>query len=101
MESAETAQPSTPAAAPPVESAAQAKKSVTITDAAVEYAKKRLAQRGTPDAAIRLGVRGGESVPVCDGRVYPYLSDAARATQPAPRAPRRLKKCCGWSSARP
>jgi iron-sulfur cluster assembly protein len=43
-----------------------AKKAVIITDAAVEYAKKRLAQRGTPDAAIRLGVRGGG----CSGFSY-------------------------------
>jgi iron-sulfur cluster assembly protein len=35
------------------------KREVRITATAVEYAKKRLAQRGTPDAAIRLGVRGG------------------------------------------
>ena len=42
------------------------KKTVTITDAAVDYAKKRLAQRGTPDAAIRLGVRGGG----CSGFSY-------------------------------
>jgi iron-sulfur cluster assembly protein len=46
--------------------AALAKKTVTITDAAVEYAKKRLAQRGTPEAAIRLGVRGGG----CSGFSY-------------------------------
>jgi len=46
--------------------AALAKKSVTITDAAVDYAKKRLAQRGTPEAAIRLGVRGGG----CSGFSY-------------------------------
>lgn len=32
---------------------------VKITEAAVKYAKQRLAQRGTPGAAIRLGVRGG------------------------------------------
>jgi iron-sulfur cluster assembly protein len=42
------------------------KKTVTITDGAVEYAKKRLAQRGTPDAAVRLGVRGGG----CSGFSY-------------------------------
>ena len=46
--------------------AAPSKKTVTITDAAVEYAKKRLAQRGTPDAAVRLGVRGGG----CSGFSY-------------------------------
>jgi len=55
---APTPAPSTPAAA--------SKKTVTITDAAVDYAKKRLAQRGTPDAAIRLGVRGGG----CSGFSY-------------------------------
>ena len=55
------------APAPGVSSPAVAsKKTVTITDAAVEYAKKRLAQRGTPDAAIRLGVRGGG----CSGFSY-------------------------------
>jgi iron-sulfur cluster assembly protein len=32
---------------------------VHISDAAVQYAKRRLAQRGTPDAAVRLGIRGG------------------------------------------
>ncbi len=42
------------------------KKTVMITDAAVEYAKRRLLQRGTPDAAIRLGVRGGG----CSGFSY-------------------------------
>jgi iron-sulfur cluster assembly protein len=38
---------------------AAAKREVHITAAAVSYAKKRLAARGTPNAAIRLGVRGG------------------------------------------
>lgn len=50
----------------PVTAAPASKKTVTITDAAVDYAKKRLAQRGTPDAAIRLGVRGGG----CSGFSY-------------------------------
>jgi iron-sulfur cluster assembly protein len=45
---------------------APAAKSVIISDGAMEYAKKRLAQRGTPDAAIRLGVRGGG----CSGFSY-------------------------------
>ena len=61
MESVEpretSAQPSAPA---------PAAKSVIISDGAMEYAKKRLAQRGTPDAAIRLGVRGGG----CSGFSY-------------------------------
>jgi len=58
-----TATPAPEAARP---DPALAKKTVTITDAAVEYAKKRLAQRGTPEAAIRLGVRGGG----CSGFSY-------------------------------
>ena len=35
------------------------KREVHITAGAVQYAKKRIAARGTPDAAVRLGVRGG------------------------------------------
>lgn len=42
------------------------KKGVIVSDAAVEYAKKRLEQRGTPNAAIRLGVKGGG----CSGFSY-------------------------------
>lgn len=57
VEPRETTQPNAPVAG---------KKSVVISDAAMEYAKKRLAQRGTPDAAIRLGVRGGG----CSGFSY-------------------------------
>lgn len=45
--------------APPSEAAPVSKREVHITAGAVGYAKKRLAARGTPDAAIRLGVRGG------------------------------------------
>lgn len=65
METEQVSQPSTPVPGegPP---AAASKKTVTITDAAVDYARKRLAQRGTPDAAIRLGVRGGG----CSGFSY-------------------------------
>jgi hypothetical protein len=35
------------------------KNGIAITDAAVTYAKEKLAKRGTPDAAIRLGIKGG------------------------------------------
>lgn len=42
------------------------KASLTITDKAVEYARKKLAGRGTPDAAIRLGIKGGG----CSGFSY-------------------------------
>src|SRR5262245_59314467 len=59
MESAETHETGGSAPAPSA-------RSVSISDGAVEYAKKRLAQRGTPDAAIRLGVRGGG----CSGFSY-------------------------------
>lgn len=37
-----------------------------VSPGAVAYAKKRLAERGTPNAAIRLGVRGGG----CSGFSY-------------------------------
>ena len=65
METERVSQPSTPVASEAAPAQAS-KKTVTITDAAVDYAKKRLAQRGTPDAAIRLGVRGGG----CSGFSY-------------------------------
>jgi iron-sulfur cluster assembly protein len=42
------------------------KASLTITDKAVEFAKTKLAGRGTPDAAIRLGIKGGG----CSGFSY-------------------------------
>jgi iron-sulfur cluster assembly protein len=37
-----------------------------VSPAAVAYAKQRLAERGTPNAAVRLGVRGGG----CSGFSY-------------------------------
>jgi iron-sulfur cluster assembly protein len=42
------------------------KNGIVISDGAAEFAKKRLAKRGTPDAAIRLGVKGGS----CSGYSY-------------------------------
>ncbi len=42
------------------------KNGIIICDSAAEFAKKRLAKRGTPDAAIRLGVKGGS----CSGYSY-------------------------------
>ncbi len=50
---------------------------VHISEGAVTYAKQRLAQRGTPDAAIRLGVRGGG----CSGFQYviEFSDDPPRA----------------------
>jgi len=49
---------------------------VRLTPKAVEMAKKALAKRGTPDAALRLGVRGGG----CSGVSYAIeFSDKVRA----------------------
>jgi len=52
----EAAPASTPSSS---SSPASAKREVRISDEAVSYAKKRLEARGTPNAAIRIGVRGG------------------------------------------
>jgi len=56
--------PSEPTAPPP--SAREAKRAITVSDTAVEFAKEKLSKRGTPDAAIRLGIRGGG----CSGFSY-------------------------------
>lgn len=50
----------------PPPSASEAKRAITVSDAAVEFAKEKLSKRGTPDAAIRLGIRGGG----CSGFSY-------------------------------
>lgn len=47
-------------------SEAPSKKSITITDGAVAFARTKLAARGTPDAAVRLGIKGGG----CSGYSY-------------------------------
>ena len=44
----------------------QAKAPITLTAAAVAGAKAALAKRGTPDAAVRLGIKGGG----CSGFSY-------------------------------
>ena len=41
-------------------------KGVMVSDTAVQYARQKLESRGTPQAAIRLGVRGGG----CSGYKY-------------------------------
>lgn len=50
---------------------------VHVSQAAVDYAKQRLLARGTPDAAVRLGVRGGG----CSGFNYviEFSDDPPRA----------------------
>ena len=42
------------------------KNGIVISDGAAEFARKRLEKRGTPDAAVRLGVKGGS----CSGYSY-------------------------------
>jgi iron-sulfur cluster assembly protein len=44
----------------------KSRREITISDKAVEFARKKLAARGTPDAAVRLGVKGGG----CSGFSY-------------------------------
>jgi len=57
----QTSESTTP---PPAASAA--KRAITVSDEAVEFAKEKLGKRGTPGAAIRLGIRGGG----CSGFSY-------------------------------
>jgi iron-sulfur cluster assembly protein len=54
-----------------------AKATVLLTPKAVDAAKKQLAKRGTPDAAIRLGLKGGG----CSGFSYviEFSDDPPRA----------------------
>jgi iron-sulfur cluster assembly protein len=61
MDAAESMAPEAPATTPP-----PSKKVVFISDQAVVFARQKLAQRGTPDAAVRLGIRGGG----CSGFSY-------------------------------
>ncbi|MBX3184001.1 MAG: iron-sulfur cluster assembly accessory protein [Polyangiaceae bacterium] len=52
-------------------------RSLTITDGAVAYAREKLAKRGTPEAAVRLGIKGGG----CSGFSYviEFSDDPPRA----------------------
>jgi len=54
-----------------------AKATVSLSPKAIEAAKKQLAKRGTPDAAIRLGLKGGG----CSGFSYviEFSDDPPRA----------------------
>jgi iron-sulfur cluster assembly protein len=56
--------PSAPTDTKPSE--AKGLRGVHVTAAAVQYAKQRLEKRGTPNAAVRLGVKGGG----CSGFSY-------------------------------
>ena len=52
--------------APPEEKAEAPKRTLAVSALAVEAIRKQMAKRGTPDAAIRVGVRGGG----CSGFSY-------------------------------
>jgi iron-sulfur cluster assembly protein len=45
---------------------ASARRTVHVSEGAVAFARQKLAQRGTPDAAVRLGIKGGG----CSGFSY-------------------------------
>jgi iron-sulfur cluster assembly protein len=55
-----------PAGKEPAPSVPPSKRSIGVTDAAVAFAREKLAKRGTPDAAVRLGIKGGG----CSGFSY-------------------------------
>jgi len=61
MDAAEAVAGSSQTSPPP-----SAKKTVFVSDQAVIFARQKLAQRGTPDAAVRLGIKGGG----CSGFSY-------------------------------
>lgn len=58
--------PSPEAAAPSVAPPSGKRLSMSIAPAAAVFARQKLAQRGTPDAAVRLGIKGGG----CSGFSY-------------------------------
>ena len=60
------AAPQAPASVAPVSSEVASKRAIGVSDRAVEFAKLKLQARGTPDAAVRLGIRGGG----CSGFSY-------------------------------
>lgn len=58
--------PETPSEKPFIESIADLSKNIDLTPQAIEYLITKLKQRGTPQASIRLGVRGSG----CNGFSY-------------------------------
>lgn len=71
-----------PAAAPAIAAATPApagKKDIVITEAAAAEIAKQRAKRGTPDAMIRIGVRGGG----CTG--FTYVFEWSADTRPSDR----------------
>lgn len=71
----ESVNPSAPEAVPPsvapssvspASVAPSSKRTIHVSEQAVVFAREKLAQRGTPNAAVRLGIRGGG----CSGFSY-------------------------------
>ncbi|HVU05273.1 MAG TPA: iron-sulfur cluster assembly accessory protein [Polyangiaceae bacterium] len=62
--------------AEPIKEVAAETPRITLTEEAAEFVKKRLAKEGRPNAALRVGVRGGG----CNGLIYvlDYTDDAPR-----------------------
>jgi iron-sulfur cluster assembly protein len=67
---------STPSPASPAPSSGPSKREVEITEAAASEIAKQRGKRGTPDAMIRIGVRGGG----CTG--FTYVFEWAEQTRP-------------------
>lgn len=79
--SAASSEPSRPESPKPATSAGAgvstaSDRNLTITSGAAAYARQKLATRGTPDAAVRVGIRGGG----CSGFSYviEFSDDAPR-----------------------
>jgi iron-sulfur cluster assembly protein len=66
MQSVVTPEASAPSPASPVDAAPRSALALSISEGAAAYAKQKLAARGTPDAAVRLGIKGGG----CSGFSY-------------------------------
>jgi iron-sulfur cluster assembly protein len=67
---------SSPEAAPVTAPVPSSKRHMSISPAAAKFARQKLTQRGTPDAAVRLGIKGGG----CSGFSYviQFDDEAAR-----------------------
>jgi iron-sulfur cluster assembly protein len=65
MESPQQTQPAAPSPASPAATSAKAP-GITVSQAAVDAIAKQMVKRGTPEASLRLGIRGGG----CSGFSY-------------------------------
>lgn len=62
----EASSPTPTQSQPPTSEPTPSKRTLTITDGAARFARVKLEQRGTPEAAVRLGIKGGG----CSGFSY-------------------------------